>query len=119
MFLRLAADTVLLVHLGFILFVTLGGLLAFFRRWLVLLHLPAVIWGAYIEISGGICPLTFVEKRLRLAAGQAGYEGGFIEHWLLAVIYPTGLNREIQYLLAGGLVLINCIIYGLLLLRRK
>ncbi len=119
MLLRLAADAVLLAHLGFILFVTVGGLLAFYRRWLILLHLPAAAWGVYIEISGGICPLTFVEKQLRLAAGQAGYEGGFIEHWLLAIIYPTGLTREIQYMLAGGLLLINCIIYGLLLFRLK
>lgn len=116
---RLAADGVLIAHLGFILFVTLGGLFAFYRRWLALLHLPAAAWGVWIEISGGICPLTFIEKRLRLAAGQAGYEGGFIEHWLLAVIYPTGLTREIQYLLAGALLLINCIIYGLLLLRLR
>jgi hypothetical protein len=119
MLLRLAADAVLIAHLGFILFVTLGGLLAFYRRWLILLHLPAAAWGVLIEVSGGMCPLTTIEKRLRLAAGQAGYDGGFIEHWLLAIIYPAGLTREIQYLLAGGLLLINCVIYGLLLIRRK
>jgi hypothetical protein len=117
MLFRLAADGVLLVHLAFILFVSLGGLLAFYRLRLALLHLPAAAWGVYIEISGGACPLTSVEKRLRLAAGQAGYDGGFIEHWLLTIIYPTGLTREIQYVLAGTLIAINVAIYCWLLMR--
>ncbi|MCB2217844.1 DUF2784 domain-containing protein [Desulfofustis glycolicus] len=117
MLVRITADGVLLAHLAFILFVTLGGLLAFYRLRLALLHLPAAAWGVYIEISGGVCPLTSVEKRLRMAAGQAGYDGGFIEHWLLTIIYPTGLTREIQYVLAGGLIAINVAIYCCLLVR--
>ncbi len=119
MLFRLAADGVLLAHLGFILFVSLGGLLAFYRLRLALLHLPAAAWGVYIEISGGVCPLTSVEKQLRLAAGQAGYDGGFIEHWLLTIIYPSGLTREIQYVLAGGLIAINIVIYCCLLMRLR
>lgn len=116
---RVAADAVLVAHLGFILFVTLGALAAFRYRWVVLLHLPAAAWGVFIEISGGACPLTGLEKHLRRAAGEAGYSGGFIEHWLLSIIYPSGLTREIQFLLAGALILINLIIYGLLIYRYR
>ena len=116
---RLAAEAVLVAHLGFILFVTLGAIFAFWRRWMVLVHLPAAAWGVYISVTGGLCPLTNLEKYLRISAGQAGYSGGFIEYWLLGIIYPAGLTREIQYLLAAGLVLLNLIIYGLLLYRYR
>lgn len=119
MFFRLAADAVLLAHLGFILFVTLGALLVFYRRWIIFLHLPAAAWGVYIEVTGGICPLTYLEKHLRISAGQVGYDGGFIEHWLLSIIYPAGLTRELQYLLAAALIVINAAIYGWLLHRYR
>ena len=116
---RLAADAVLLLHLGFILFVLLGGVLAVRRRWAPLLHLPAVAWGVYIELSGGLCPLTPLENRLRIAAGDAGYAGGFIEHYLLALIYPAGLTQDVQYVLAAIVVGVNALAYGWVWRRRR
>ncbi len=117
--LRLAADAVLLLHLGFIAFVLLGGLLAL--RWprAAWVHLPAAAWGVWIELSGALCPLTPLENRLRAAAGQAGYEGGFIEHYLLALIYPAGLTREAQWVLAALVVAANLAIYAWVWRRRR
>ena len=116
---RLAADAVLLLHLGFILFVLLGGVLAVRWRRAPLLHLPAVAWGVYIELSGGLCPLTPLENRLRIAAGDAGYAGGFIEHYLLALIYPAGLTQDVQYVLAAIVVGVNALAYGWVWRRRR
>lgn len=115
----LLADLVLVLHFGFILFVVLGGLLAL--RWphLALVHLPAAAWGVLIELRGWICPLTPLENSLRRAAGQAGYEGGFIEHYLLPVVYPDGLTRDTQLLLAAIVVLLNAGIYGLVWRRGR
>lgn len=112
------ADLVLVLHFAFILFVATGGLLAL--RWprAALVHLPAAAWGVLIELRGWICPLTPLENTLRRAAGQAGYEGGFIEHYLLPVIYPGGLTRDVQLLLAAMVVLLNAGIYGLVWRRR-
>ncbi len=115
MLLRLAADAVLLVHTGFVLFAVLGALLVLRWRWLALAQLPAAAWGFYIEISGRLCPLTGWENRLRTAAGEAGYAGGFIEHYMLPVLYPAALTRDIQYALALVVVTINLAVYGWLL----
>lgn len=109
---RLAADAVLLAHLGFIVFVLLGGLFVVRRRALMLLHLPAVAWAVFVEASGRLCPLTFVENQLRAAAGASGYAGGFVEHYLLGVIYPEGLSRPVQYFLAVVVVAINAALYA-------
>lgn len=116
---RLAADLTLIAHLGFILFVVGGGALAWRWRWMPVLHLPAVAWGMFIELTGGICPLTHLENALRLRAGIQGYAGGFVEHYLLPLIYPAGLSPRTQLLLAAGLGLINLAIYGALLWRRR
>lgn len=116
---RLAADAVLLLHLGFILFALCSGLLALRWRRAPLLHLPAVAWAAFIEISAGICPLTPLENRLRVLAGQSGYAGGFIEHHLLPLIYPAGLTREIQLALAAAVLAINLAVYLLVWRRRR
>lgn len=105
------ADLVVLLHLAFILFVMLGGLLVLRRRRLMWLHLPVVAWGAAIEFVGWICPLTPLENRLRAAAGEAGYSGGFIEHYLIPLIYPTGLTREVQWLLGALVLLVNAAVY--------
>lgn len=115
---RLLADSVLVLHLLFIGFVIFGGLFAFRSPWVALAHLPAACWGTYIELSGGVCPLTPLEVRFRHAAGDAGYSGSFIEHYLLPVIYPAGLTSNIQFWLAAFVVLINAAIYGLFLYRR-
>lgn len=108
---RLAADLVLVVHLAFILFVVFGGLLALRRRWIAWLHLPVAAYGAGIELIGWVCPLTPLENRLRRAAGQSGYEGGFIEHYLVPLIYPTGLTPGLQLTLGLAVVGINATVY--------
>ncbi|MFM9880702.1 MAG: DUF2784 domain-containing protein [Burkholderiaceae bacterium] len=112
MLIRLAADGVLLLHAAFIAFALLGGLLALGWRWAPALHLPAVAWAFWIELSGGICPLTTWENLLRTRAGQSGYSASFVEHYLLPLIYPAGLTRDIQYLLAGAVVLVNLAVYA-------
>ncbi len=109
---RLAADAVLLLHLGFIAFAVLGGLLTPRWRRVPWLHLPSAAWAAWIEWSGGLCPLTPLENRLRVLAGQSGYPGGFVEHYLLPLIYPAGLTRELQFVLAGFVVLANVAVYA-------
>ena len=116
---RLSADLVIIAHSAFVLFVILGGLLVV--RWpkLAYLHLPAALWGAWIEFSGRICPLTPLENALRRQAGEAGYSGGFIEHYILPALYPSGLTRTTQAALGLIVVLINLGIYGYLVLRKR
>jgi len=111
MFYRFLADGVALSHFAFIVFVLFGGLLALRWRWVPWIHLPAAAWGASIEFWGWICPLTPLENFLRRAGGSGGYSGGFIERYLLPIIYPTQLTREIQLLLGCSLVLLNIVIY--------
>ena len=106
------ADLVLLVHLAFILFVVLGSLLLRRHPRLVWLHLPAAIWAAWIEFTGGICPLTPLENHLRRLGGEAGYSGGFIEHYLLPIIYPPGLSGPLQFGLGVAVVVINLVGYA-------
>lgn len=117
MLFRVLADLVVVVHLAFVLFVVLGGLLVL--RWprAMWLHLPAAAWGVWIELSGGICPLTPLENSLRRSGGLAGYSGGFVERYLLGVLYPDGLTREIQLGLAALVLLVNAAVYGWVLLR--
>ena len=115
----LAADLLVLLHLAFICFVVFGGLLVARWWWLVFLHLPAATWGALLEFYGWFCPLTPWEKQLRLAAGEEGYSGGFVDHYLLPVLYPQGLTQNVQMWLGSGVVLINIIIYGWLLWRKR
>lgn len=115
---RFLADGVLLVHLGFILFVVFGALLV--ARWprLLPLHLLAAAWGVAIEVLGAICPLTHAENHLRLLAGESGYGGGFIDHYLLPLIYPGDMTRGLQLALAAGVVLVNGGLYAWILRRR-
>ena len=114
---RLLANGVVLVHAAFVVFVVVGGFLTW--RWprLALVHVPAAIWGALIEFAGWICPLTPLENAFRLRAGQAGYSGGFIEHYVLPVMYPSGLTRTVQIVLGVTVVALNVAAYGVLLNR--
>ena len=116
---RLAADAVLAAHLAFVLFVVFGGLLVLRRPRLAWLHLPAVAWAALIEFSGWICPLTPLEVALRRGAGEAGYGGDFVEHYLVALIYPAGLTRELQVSIGVAVLLINLLVYFALWRRRS
>ena len=112
---RIAADTVVVLHAAFVLFVVLGGLLV--ARWPLIawLHLPAAAWGVIIEAVGGVCPLTHVENALRERAGVAGYSEGFVAHYLLPILYPAGLTPAVQWALAAIVLALNVAIYGWLL----
>jgi len=104
-----------IIHLGFILFAVLGGVLIMKWRWVIFLHIPAVVWAALIEFKGWICPLTPWENQLRQAAGEAGYTGGFIEHYLIPVIYPEKLTPEIQIILGIFVIVVNVAVYSWIL----
>ncbi len=108
---RLLADALLVLHGLFIVFAVLGGLAVLWRRWMLLVHLTCALWAATVVGMGWICPLTPLEQRFRLAAGQAGYSGGFIEHYLMSAIYPDGLTRNVQMVLSFAVVLVNVLIY--------
>ena len=114
-----AATLVLLAHLAFVLFVVFGAALV--PRWprLIGLHLPAAAWGIFIETSGRGCPLTALENLLRLRAGLDGYAGGFLEHYILWLLYPGGLTREIQFVLAGVVAAVNIVLYARIWRRRR
>ena len=114
----LLADAVVLVHGFFVLFVVLGGLVVLRWRRLAWFHVPAAFWGAFIELTGGTCPLTHLEVWLRRRAGGTGYEGGFIDHYLVPLIYPPGLTRGGQIALGLFVVVLNLSIYGVILRRR-
>ena len=111
------ADLVVLVHAGFILFAVLGGLLVLRWRRILWVHLPAAIWAMLIELFGWVCPLTPLEIALRRAGGGPGYEGTFVGHYLLPLIYPASLTREIQLGLAALVVALNGSIYALVWYR--
>jgi hypothetical protein len=113
------ADAVLVVHLLFIVFVVAGGLLVLYRPRVAFLHLPAAVWGVLVEWMGWRCPLTPLEQSLRRAAGEEGYEGSFIEHYLWPLIYPEGLTREAQLIFGLLVLLINVTVYGVILARRS
>ena len=111
------ADAVLLLHGLFIVWVLAGGAAVLWRGWLALLHVPAVAWAAWVSFSGSICPLTPLEQSLRHAAGQAGWRGGFVEHYLTAAIYPEGLTPYHQTLIGALVLAINLGVYALVLGR--
>jgi hypothetical protein len=115
------ADIVVLIHLLFVIFAALGAGLILWRRWFVWLHLPAVLWAIWIELTGGICPLTPLENWLRHRAGSEGYRGDFVDHYLMPLLYPGGLTRNLQVLLGLVVLLINLALYGYLVfqIRRR
>jgi len=112
-------DGVVIFHLAFIVFVVLGGMLVFAWPKIIWLHLPCLIWGIFIELTGGICPLTPLELYLRAKAGEPAYVGDFIIHYIDPIIYPGGLTREVQILLSALVILVNAAVYGWLLLHKK
>jgi len=108
----IAADSVLAIHFLFIVFAVLGGLLLLRYRWVIWLHVPAMIWAAMISFGGWICPLTPLENTLRRAAGEASYSGGFINRYLTSIIYPEGYTRELAVAAGVAVLVINTLIYG-------
>ena len=115
----LLANLVLIVHLAFVVFVLCGGLLVLRWRWIAWLHLPAVVWGAVVEFTGWICPLTPLENSLRAQAGEIGYRSDFVTYYLLLVLYPDGLTHDVQLMLGMVVLAINISVYGWLWRRSQ
>lgn len=109
---RALSDLVVIIHLAFVVFVLFGGLLVLQWRRVRWLHLPAVAWGAGIEFGGWICPLTPLENWLRMQGGESGYSSDFLEHYVLSLLYPAGLTREVQIVLGAVVLAVNLAIYG-------
>ena len=114
----LLADLLVLLHVAFILFAIIGSLL--YLRWprAIFVHLPAVLWSAVVELAGYYCPLTPWENELRWRAGEAGYAGDFIGHYLLPLIYPAGLTRAVQISLGLGVLILNVLAYSFIWRKR-
>ena len=115
---RLLADVTVVVHLVFVVFVLFGGLLVVRRPRVAWLHVPAVAWGAWIEFAGWLCPLTPLENWLRTQSGAPAYSSSFVEHYLLPILYPASLSRELQWVLGSIVLLVNGVLY-LVVLRRR
>ncbi len=113
------ATLTLIIHFLFIIFVIFGGLLFFIKRWILLFHIPAFLYGVYVELAQSICPLTYIENYFLTKANLASYSTSFIQNYLYAIIYPINLTKEIQISLAIALLIINGIIYGLIIIRKK
>jgi len=113
------SDIVVLIHLAFAFFAVLGAVLIIWRRWVVWLHLPAVLWAIWIELTGGVCPLTPLENWLRNRAGQGGYRGDFVQHYLMPMLYPVDLTRNTQILLGLVVIFINVALYGYLIYQYR
>jgi hypothetical protein len=116
---RILADLVVILHLAFIIFVVIGGTLIIRWKWLWVFHLPAAIWGALIEFQGWLCPLTTLEWKLRQIGGQSAYERGFIEHYIVPIVYPDRLTPELQASLGVAVLILNGTIYCLFIWRRR
>jgi uncharacterized protein DUF2784 len=112
------ADLIVALHFAFVVFVLFGGMLVLWRRWVMWVHIPAALWGVFIELTGTICPLTPLENALRRRGGLTGYQGGFIEHYILPALYPRGLTRPIQLAFAVIVIGLNVFIYYRVFRRR-
>jgi len=111
---RVLADVLVVLHLAFVVFVLLGGFLVIWRRRVALLHVPCAIWGVFIEWAGWVCPLTPLEVKFRILGGEAGYSGGFIDHYVMPLLYPPGLTRAHQVWMGILVGALNLAIYGFL-----
>ncbi|MGR5448843.1 DUF2784 domain-containing protein [Vibrio campbellii] len=116
---RMLADLVVMLHLLFIIFALIGGVLVRWRSYLLFIHIPAALWVTVISFKGWICPLTPLENQLRQAAGDEGYPGGFVEHYIIPIIYPVELRFDVQVLLGIAALGINIVIYALVYYRYK
>jgi hypothetical protein len=116
---RLLADATVVLHLAFVVFVVFGGLLVIWRRWLAWAHVPAAVWGVWIEFAGWMCPLTPLENWFRERGGRPVYASGFVEHYVVPILYPSALSRDLQWLLGGLVLVINVAIYVTVLRRAR
>ena len=119
MFSSLLADIVLFIHFGFVLFTMVGGLLVLCRRWIAWLHIPVVLWAVMINLFGWVCPLTPLENTLRIAAGEAGYAGGFVQHYLTPLIYYQGASPQFGIKLGAAVLLWNLALYAWVIIRLR
>jgi hypothetical protein len=115
----LLAELITVLHLAFVAYVLLGGFLVLRWRRSIWIHGPAVLWGAVVEWAGWVCPLTPLENWLRLKGGVRGYEGGFVEHYVVPVLYPGALTPAIQVMLGGLVIVVNLLVYGCALRVRR
>ena len=111
----MTANLTLIVHFAFILFVVFGALLFFVATKIVFIHIPAFIWGSYIELTHSICPLTYLENWFLHKANLTTYSEGFIQNYLVPIVYPTDLTKDLQIYLGITLIVVNIIIYGFIL----
>lgn len=116
---RILADAILLLHFAFVVFVIFGGLLVFYRRWVAWVHIPMVIWSSIVNLTTWRCPLTPLENLFRSAAGETGYEGGFIGHYIAPLLYPEGLTYDLGILVGVFVFVWNVLIYGIIVYRRR
>jgi hypothetical protein len=116
---RVLADILLISHMMFIVFVIFGGLLVLWKKWIMPIHLICAIWGAMIEFFRWGCPLTPWENEMRMLGGQAGFSGGFIEHYLMPIIYPGQMTAVVQFLLGSVVVIVNVVIYYFVVKRLR
>ena len=116
---ELAANLTLIVHFAFILFVVFGALLFFFSTKIVFIHIPAFIWGSYIELTHSICPLTYLENWFLHKSNLTTYSEDFIQNYLVSIVYPTNLSKDLQTYLGITIIVVNMIIYGFIISRLK
>ena len=116
---ELAADIILIIHFLFILFVIFGALLFFVSKKIVFIHIPAIIWGSYIELTHSICPLTYLENWFLHKANLTTYSEGFIQNYLVQIVYPINLTKDLQIFLGIGLIVINIVIYAFIFGKLK
>ena len=116
---ELAADIILIIHFLFILFVIFGALLFFVAKKIVFIHIPAIIWGSYIELTHSICPLTYLENWFLHKANLTTYSEGFIQNYLVPIVYPMNLTKDLQIFLGISLIVINIVIYAFIFGKLK
>jgi len=116
---EIAANLILLVHFIFIIFVVLGGLLFFASSKIIFIHIPALVWGIYIELTSSICPLTYLENWFLHKVNLTTYPEGFIQNYLVPIVYPVNLTKDLQIFLGIGLIVINIIIYAFIFSKMK
>ena len=116
---KIAADLILIIHFTFLLFVVFGALLIFSSTKIIFIHIPAVIWGSYVELTNSICPLTYLENWFLHKANLTTYSEDFIQNYLVPIVYPANLTKDLQIYLGISLIVINIIIYAFIFDKLK
>lgn len=116
---RILANLILVFHFAFVVFSVLGGFLVLWKRWIAWLHIPSVLWSSLVNLLSSVCPLTPLENRFRRLAGQAGYEGGFIQHYVAPLVYPGGMPRRMELIAGYSILTWNALIYTLVAVRLR